>query len=310
MVCLLLLAPIVMSQEVTIKDFPIGVAGKVDPSIFKPYYPQLQAIADTMKSDPKALAIVTGSADGNTYRASHDAKNPGLALGRAHALRNLMIFEFGVDSTRIVVQSEDAKQRGGQYRSASIRILQHLFEPASAPVPIPEPARAEAVPQQAESATPLLIRQMGLQFGAGVTTSPFGGIPFVTGAITWRRIVYVETSLGYTLWDNDYTFRAMNLNTRRRISGARLIVYPFKNLPVGAVGGWSRIEQVSQSYYQYVRLSEGVELGLRATPLPFASVTALYNPSMHRIAGESRAEAKNGQFQLSLMVHKMFGGER
>ncbi|PWB75545.1 hypothetical protein C3F09_01915 [candidate division GN15 bacterium] len=315
---LIMLTSMASAQEVTIGNFPVGVGTRVSPSLFKPYDKQLRAIADTMKSDFHAIAVITGSADGITYKASHDAKNPGLALGRAHALRNYMISQYGVDSVHIVVQSEDAKEVGGQFRSVSIRLLRNWFgpsksaEPAPEAIaqPVPEPERAEPAPREIETFVPVLIRQMGLQFGIGVTSSPFGGIPFGAAALTWRKTVFLEASLGYTFWDRDYTVGTTTLNTRRRISGARLIVFPIESLPVGVVGGWSRVEQISQSYYQYVRLSEGLELGLRATPLPFASVTAIYNPSMHRRAAENRADAKNGQFEISLMLHKTFGGER
>jgi len=313
---LILLTPVALPQEVTITDFPVGVGSRVDHSLFKPYDKQLRAIADTMKKDFHAIAVITGSADGVTYRSSNDAKNPGLALGRAHALRNYMIAEFGVDSIHMAIQSADAKQVGGQYRSVSIRLLRNWFssaatsEPALKAVPEPEPAQIAVVPSHIEPVAPILIRQMGLQFGVGVTSSPFGGIPFGAAAITWRRIIFVEASLGYTFWNNDYRFQKTMLDTRRRISGARLIVFPLEPLPLGVIGGWSRTEEISQTYYQYVRLSEGLEFGVRATLFPFASVSAVYNPSMHRIVGERNARAKNGQFQISVMLHKTFGGER
>ena len=315
-IIVMIMAANALSQEVVVTNFPVGVGGGVNKSFFKPYDNQLRAIADTMKNDFHAIAVITGSADGITYHSDHDAKNPGLALGRAHALRNYLVHEFGVDSLHIAIQSEDARQVGGQYRAVSIRLLRNWFGPAKtsepqptvAPAPVPE--RVEAAPAAVETFVPVFIKQMGLQFGAGVTSSPFGGIPFAAGAITWRRIIFVEASLGYTFWDNEYMFRTTRMDTRRRISGARLIVYPFESLPVGVVGGWSRIEQISQDYYQYVRLSEGAEFGVRATPLSFASVTLVYNPSMRRTVGLSKAEAKNSQFQISAMLHKTFGGDR
>ena len=316
LVSVLMTATVAWSQEVVITDFPVGVGSRVNRSFFKPYEKQLRSIADTMKSDFHAIAVITGSADGITYHSDHDAKNPGLALGRAHALRNYLVHELGVDSLHIAIQSEDANKVGGQYRAVSIRLLRNWFGPAKStepqPVvtPLPEPVRSEAAPREIETFVPVFIKQMGLQFGVGLTTSPFGGIPFAAGSITWRRIIFVEASLGYTFWDNDFTFRTTNMDTRRRTSGARLIVFPIEEIPVGVVGGWSRIEEISQDYYQYVRLSEGLEFGLRATPLPFASVTAIYNPSMRRTVGFDRADAKNGQFEISVMVHKMFGGDR
>ena len=192
----------------------------------------------------------------------------------------------------------------------SVRVVKELFEPVASTELSPEPHRIEAIPDHAETAAPVIIKQMGLQFGVGVTSSPFGGIPFGAAALSWRRIIFVEASLGYTFWNDDYRLGATTLDTRRRISGARLIVYPFESLPIGVVGGWSRVEDLSQDYYQYVRLSEGLELGLRATPISFASLTAVYNPSMRRQIGLSRASAENDQFQVSFMLHTMFGGDR
>ena len=298
------------SQEVVITDFPIGIAGSVDRDLFGPYAAKLRALADTMARYPKGVVIVTGSADGITYRSNHDAKNPGLALGRAHVVRNLLIAEYGIDSLQIAVQTEDSQAKGGQYRSVSVRVVKELFEPVASTELSPDPHRIEAIPDHAETAAPVIIKQMGLQFGVGVTSSPFGGIPFGAAALSWRRIIFVEASLGYTFWNDDYRLGATTLDTRRRISGARLIVYPFESLPIGVVGGWSRVEDLSQDYYQYVRLSEGLELGLRATPISFASLTAVYNPSMRRQIGLSRASAENDQFQVSFMLHTMFGGDR
>lgn len=306
----LTLASSVHSQEVVISDFPLGVGGGVTRDFFTPYTAQLKALADTMAHYPKALMIVTGTADGVTYHLHHDAKNPGLALGRAHTVRNLLIAEYGVDSTRIAVQSADFKEKGGQYRAVSIRVERELFESALAEIPVPEPQHVEAIPEHSHSYAPVVVRQMGLQFGVGVTSSPFGGIPFGAAALSWRRMIFVEASLGYTFWNDDYRLGATTLDTRRRISGARLIVYPFESLPIGVVGGWSRVEDLSQDYYQYVRLSEGLELGLRATPISCASLTAVYNPSMRRQIGLSRASAENDQFQVSFMLHTTFGGDR
>ena len=109
------------TQEVVVSGFPVGTAGSIDDSFFEPYFTQLQMVADTLKQYPLLHAIVMGSADGETYRANNDAQNPGLALGRAHALRAILISKFGVDSTQLVVQTEEAAAKGAEYRYASVR---------------------------------------------------------------------------------------------------------------------------------------------------------------------------------------------
>jgi len=118
----------IVSQEVVITDFPIGVGGSVSDEFFTPYFPQLQLIADKLIEFPSTRAIVTGSADGVRYRSGNDAKNTGLALGRAHALRNLLVEKFNVDPLRIVIQSVDSKAKGGSFRYASVRLSWELTE--------------------------------------------------------------------------------------------------------------------------------------------------------------------------------------
>ena len=94
------------------------------------------------------------------------------------------------------------------------------------------------------------------------------------------------------------------------MAGSNFIVYPFKNLRAGFLAGWVRIEEISQDYYQFVRKSEGLLLGMRAEPLSFLSVTGAYYPSAERTAGIPRAETKNNLFLISVTAHKTFGGAK
>jgi len=307
--CLAGIVGSVWSQEVVITGFPVGVGGSIEPEFFRTYHAELQAIADTLRHDPAARAIVTGGADGIEYHESHDAKNPGLALGRAHVLRNLLVTEFGVDSTQITIETQDTPDVGDNYRFASVRI---------GPAPSSDTdARLDAL----ENRPPLekhfteirdvpttFVEHLGLQVSAGLTSSPFGAMPVVAGAVTWKRIVFVEAVFGHTVWDNTYRFMNVDLETRRRLAGFLAAYYPRQDLPIGVIAGWVRIEEISQGYYDYVRLSEGPLFGVRATPLDYLSVTATYNPSKHRVAGETLSQSKNSQFLVSIMVHKTFGG--
>ena len=71
------------AQEVVIPDFPAGVGSDVAPAFFEPYYPQLQALADTLTKHSAAHIVVTGGADGLRYNRYNNVRNPALALGRA-----------------------------------------------------------------------------------------------------------------------------------------------------------------------------------------------------------------------------------
>ncbi|MEW6411261.1 MAG: hypothetical protein AB1483_02175 [Candidatus Zixiibacteriota bacterium] len=315
--CLVLLAGAALSQEVVIYDFPIGVAGSVDQEIFRPYYDGLEAVADTLEKYPLAVAVVTGGADGERYRVNNDAQNPALALGRAHALRDLLMREFGVDSSRIYIRTEDVKEKGPQYRYAAVRIVRVIAD-------VDE--RVNKLKQQVDT---LLQRapvekhfteikevpvppkeNLGVQFGVGLSSSPFGMIPVASSAFTYKRIIYVEGIVGHTFWNRSFEFEGVDLDTKRRMLGGYAMVFPYEDIPIGAVGGWLRVEEISQDYYEYVKLSEGLVLGLRAMPLDWLSVTAAWNPSKQRVVDRDMSESKNGQFLIFAQAHILFGGER
>jgi len=308
--CLAMFAGPAMSQEVVITDFPISVAGSADKSFFEPYHAGLKAIADTLRQYPLARAIITGGADGLEYRQNHDAINPGLALGRAHVLRNLMISRFQVDSTQLMVQSVDVKEQGGRYRYVGIRIARDLTDLESRLNALENRPPVEKHFTEVRDVTRDLKEDLGLQLGLGISSSPFGGIPMVSGAVSWKRIIYVEGLAGHTFWNNTFRFQGTDLDTKRRLIGGQLIVFPSERLPVGIVVGWIRIEEIAQEYYEYVKLSDGPVLGLRVSPFDFLSVTGVYNPSKHREAGDNKSKSENGQFLASIVAHIGFGGEK
>ncbi|MEW6051770.1 MAG: hypothetical protein AB1644_12025 [Candidatus Zixiibacteriota bacterium] len=307
---ILVLASIACTQEVLIADFPLGVGGTVSQNFFKPYYPQLQAVADTLRKYPLARGVVTGGADGVRFAANNDAKNPGLALGRAHALRNVLIRDFHVDSTQLLIQSVDVAARGGRYRSVSVRIERDLMGNESRPATPIQASQIERPNVESKSLASLLTENMGLRLSAGVSSSPFGGIPIVAGAISWKKVVFIEGLVGHTFWNNSYRFQGVKLDTWRRMAGGQLTVFPLKKARVGFVGGWFRIEEISQKYYEFVKLSEGPVLGMRVTPFAHASVTGSYNPARHRIAGDRISRPKNDQFLISVTLHTDLGGAR
>lgn len=297
-------------QTVVIDGFPVGKAGSVNQAFLKPYFADLSAVADTLRQYPLARAIVTGGADGKSYRNNNDALNPALALGRAHVLRQLLIDRFAVDSMQIVIVTESDSLQGPPYRYVSVRVVRDLadFESRLKAVEQRPPVKERFIPDIDTVAVP--SDDFALQLGAGLSTSPFGGMPVVTGGVAWKHAVVVEAIFGYSLWDGDYRFQDNDLDTRRRMAGGFIIVYPFADLPVGAVGGWLRVEDIAQDYYKYVRLSEGPMIGLRANPLDFLSVTGTYNPAKHRASELSLSRADNDQFVLTVTAFVEFGGNR
>ena len=321
--CLALAAAATTVEEVVIHDFPLGVAGSVDLKIFEPYLPQISAIADNLKQNPIARAVVTGGADGQRYRQSHDAKNPSLALGRAHILRSLLMDEFEVDSTQILIRTEEVKETGAQYRYVSLRLEPELGKEEAElkqqleqmqvrladlesrpPVEKHFTEIKEMVPLEDEES------DLGILFGAGVSTSPFGGLPVVTSAFSYKRVVYVEGLVGHTWWSNSFTFMEQDYNTRRRQIGGHAIIYPFEDTPIGFVGGWLRTEEVAQAPYEYAKLSEGLVLGLRGSLYRNVSITAAYNPSRQRIVTEPESTSESSQFLIYLTAHLGFGGAK
>ena len=122
-----LLLPLALSaQEVVVDGFPYGVGNSIDKDFFKPYYDDLKALVDTLNKYPLTKAVITGRADGKPYADENDAKNPALALGRAHTLRNFLVDNFDIDTTRLFIQSSDVYDLGNPYRYASVRIAWDL----------------------------------------------------------------------------------------------------------------------------------------------------------------------------------------
>lgn len=296
------------AQEVVITGFPLGIGGDVDPSFFEAYFPQLQALSDTLRNHPLARAIVTGGADGERFHRNHDSQNPGLAIGRAHALRNLLVSRFDIDSSRIFIQSINVKHKGDPYRYASVRITREFADLNARLDTLAERPPVEKRVTEVKEIYQTVPENMGLQLGVGFSSSPFGGIPILSGAITWKRMIFIEGIVGHTFWDNSFRFDGNDLDTRRRMAGALVSIYPLSNIPVGITGGWFRIEEISQRYNEYVKMSEGPVIGLRATPFDFLSITAIQNTAKHNFAGENRSRLKNGQFLFIATIHIVFGG--
>ncbi|MCH9031356.1 MAG: hypothetical protein IIB00_03750 [candidate division Zixibacteria bacterium] len=310
----LLLMPlaIALPQEVAITEFPLGVGGSVGVEHFKPYFPQLRELAETLNNSPGTQVVITGSADGVSYSNDNDAKNSGLALGRAHALRNILVEEFGVDITRIIIQSFDVEAEGAEFRSVSARIIWEISAIE---------ARIDALENRTPNEriitetieTPVAQtpnEQMGLALGAGLTTTPFGGMPIVSVGVTWKRLVDLEVVAGHTFWDNTFLFDNESLDTKRRLIGARIVVYPFTEKRVGLLAGWMRSEEIAQKFFEYVKLSDGPVLGVRAYPHKYFALTVTFNPAKHRTGGKAESFTKNNQFMISAMVRIQLGGQR
>ena len=153
-----------------------------------------------------------------------------------------------------------------------------------------------------------MSENMGLQLGAGYSSSPFGGMPIISGAITWKRFIFVEGIFGHTIWNDSFKFNDYDLDTRLRMAGGLASVYPLSDVPVGLVGGWIRIEEISQRYYEYVKKSEGPVIGIRITPIEYLSITALQNTAKHNIAGNIKSRLKDNQFLFFATIHILFGG--
>lgn len=315
LVCLIfLLAVSAFGQEIHMPAFPSGVGRSVGEEFFRPYFPQLEAIADTLKANPKAAAVITGTADGVRYPRYNDAMNPGLALGRAQALADLMMLRFGVDSAQLQIQARTVEAKGPEFRTVSIRVQKDttppptvIERPVQVPTPVPEPA-----PQPVyivDSVTIVSPDNFRLHFGAGMSTSPFGAIPIVSGAVSWRNKVYLEGIFGHAFWNGSYRQADTELDTKDRMIAGMAVVYPFDDIPLGGVAGWVRIEEIANDYHEYTRLSEGLMVGFRVQPIDYVSFTGLYNPSSHRDAKVDLSSAKNGQILLMLMAHLPLGGK-
>jgi len=296
------------AQEVMVTDFPPGVGIDIDSGFFEPYSSQLRNIAEILKDDTLAVAVITGSADGIKYLANHDAKNPGLAVGRALALRNYVVKSFGVDENRIFIQSENIENTGGQNRFAKIVVEKGISYLNGRIDKLERQSKLETQKADTANTERVFEESLGLRLGAGYTSTPFGGMPIVTGSITWKRTLFIEAVVGHTIWNSSYTFDNTDLSTRRQGAGVLVSLFPEPKIPVGLVAGWMRIEEVSRKYNAYVRMSEGPIIGIRVSPLDFLSLTVLQNTAKQNIIGDINSRLKNGQFIFFADIHITLGG--
>ncbi|MDF1544268.1 MAG: hypothetical protein P1R58_04100 [bacterium] len=314
--CFILLTSLAFGQKVTITGFPLGVGGSIGDSIFDAQRVELKAMADTLHKYPLSHVLITGSADAERYRASNDAMNPALALSRTHALRNYLIAQFGVDTAQIFSRTEEVYTKGPEFRYVRAEVNRDLsdlsvrlarLENAPPPEPVVQPVKEIVTIREVPADTATEVK---LHLGAGLMTSPFGGIPIASAAVSWDEHLFLEAVIGHTFWNSDYDFSGLQLNTKRRLIGGQAVYYPSETTPIGIVGGWMRIEDVSRDFYKYVRLSEGIMVGLRWLPTDFLSLTGVYNPSKHQITDIAQSETKNGQFLFSAAFHIDFGGAK
>lgn len=302
----------VNAQEVVVTGFPLGVGASVDPELFVPYRAQLQELADSLSLYPRARAVLVGRADGIRFRLGNDGKNPAVSLGRAHALRNILVNDYLVDSTQIWIQSSETFAKGDEYRSVSVRIEYPPVEPDPFPAPI---AYVTPEVQPTGTAVDVYHDQMTLRLSGGVTSTPFGSLPTVAGAVSWNHTVSIEVIMGHTFWNDEFiltdpVLQPQRLDTWRRMVGGRLNIYPWESQPVGFVFGWARIEEIAKSQYEFVKLSEGPVFGMTVIPFPNVSLMAAFNPARHRIAPSDKSFGKDGQILVSISMFTDFGGSR
>ncbi len=326
--CMLLLPGILLSQEVIVSGFPIGVGRSIENDFFTPYHDALQQIADTLKKYPLAEAIITGGADGEVYRTDDNTKNPALAVGRAHALRNYMTTQFNLNPVQIAINSEEVTMKSPKGRYASVRISQESIDLAMLVARLRALeantsfgdmlARLEALENQppvekhftqmVPDTTKAFSDKFGIIVSTGLSTSPFGGMPVVAGGVTWERNLFIEVIGGHTLWTTKFDFNDLTLKTQKRLLGGQISYYPFENKNFGLLAGWMRVEEIADEYYEFVKLSEGPMFGARLNLARSLSITASYNPAKHREISNEFSSNKDGQFLFSLTFFEIFGG--
>ncbi len=305
---LFLLTGLVWSQgikEVVIYGYPLGVGESIGEKFYHPYDGDLRQVADYLNSHKTMKGIITGASDQFRYQKDHDAKNPGLALGRAIDLKRYMIERFGVDSTQLVIQVDEPSAKGAQFRYASIRL----------DLPEQLPSQVDTLymePRIIIQETNNYWDNLGLNFRIGVSSSPYGAIPIVAGAIVYKDKLHVEAQFGHTFWSDQRDLAGMSLSVWRRMSGGQMVYFlinrPQGHLQVGPAIGWFRIEEISQYYYGYTRMSEGLTLGVRLRLFNCLDATGSYFPHKERAAERQFAVTKDGSFLMAITFNHYFGG--
>jgi len=212
LVAVFLLVGFASAEELTIKDFPLGKGMSYVDSVLAYYSQDLKPFADTVKSDSTVNLKVTGRANGDLYQEEHDANNAGTSLSRAHGLQWIFVNVFDVDSARIIIDTEESREKTGDGLTATVAVVPRFatindLNAVIAMIPdVPEKVVCttyvqDTIKEQSKDQTTLQVVLGALSFG--VSTLPKADIIFLVHAeVKLDEKLTLFGTFGHSLLDN------------------------------------------------------------------------------------------------------------
>ena len=297
----------VEAQEFIIYGYPPNVGYSIDPSFYEKFHDTFKQVADALRADSTLVAFVWGEADSLKYPNSHDTHNAGIAVSRAHSVRDVLVYNFECDSTRVFVQSMESRKKGGKYRSVTIVLQKVAFGPEN---PKRDTVIHEIIRERINNiydSTYILVDNFGFTIGAGVSSARYRTLPEAFIGIDWKRQLQLEFQGGIGVTTSDYAWEGETLTNRNVLYSMALTAYPWKTVGLGLTAGIQGEEDIAQQKSFYTRRCRQFLLGARMDVYKNIDIGVYWTPGYERNEGKENAVWVNNQFRVNLIFAKRFG---
>ncbi len=305
--------PELMRLEVS--GFPLHVGMSVKASFWKNFRTDFAPVADTAIKDTNIRVYVRSQEDLKEYnpKSHDDALEMGLDKSRDLSVA-LQLESIGVPEKQIFYLRPDPPMgRGPQFRKVTVTVTREILPDyvtrkelmeILANLPKPEPA-----PAPRKDTVVLKQNRSAVWLGIGATYSTFGKVmPILQGQVGNHRIRFVA-EVGHTIYSYDQQYGTTSYDVQNRLVSCFLAYRPFWKASLELLGGWHRTEEYAWRYGKYTRKDEGLELGLRLTPIRHLALEAVWSPDERSIIGDEFVHWHADHLRVSIFLFtSIFGG--
>jgi len=293
------------AQEFIVRDYPPDSGFSIGASFYEKHHDMFWQVADLLRKDSTLDAYVFGRADGLEYVQNHDAKNAGIASSRAISVRNILISNFGCDSTRVFTQADVSEKKGGEYRSVKIVLLRKAsFGPPEKPKR--DTVIREEIIYERVSDHPIVQEYFDFfclaELGVGLTITPFGKpTPVIRGRLGNPTISF-DTEFGFSPATNEWRINESRYDANFRLVSGHVSIALSQKHPIDLVLGWDRNEERSPDFGRYLRKREGPVTGLGYTYHERLNVRAYWSPYEEDVYGKRFVTRHYNAFRIEVLI--------
>lgn len=315
-------------QPYVVRHFPLGIGTSVPESFWKEHNPILAQIAHDLLVHPELKAVVIGMSDAYEYRNDTDAKNGGLGLDRASAVKNLLVDGYSVPDSQITCFGEHRNHRDkkGTFRCATIRIvpreatlfdiesLRQVQEMQGDRITTLERRKPETFYIDNSTVETSYLERLSLEFGLRLAqvSDEYGLLPEAEASLLYKNVLALK--IHGQPWLNSYSksemFKGQRYDVVDRTWGGEGTVFPLSWL--GLSGGWFQVQHLMQDD-EWLKKIRCIEAGITFRWQP-AEVPFSMSARVTRFWGHERIMQERGRNDIdgtsfSISLNFVLGGE-